>query len=52
MILIQIVEEDSLENVAFRVEYEDLFRASTVKLERGTSYPFARTFNFSLRATF
>ncbi|MDE5610902.1 MAG: SusC/RagA family TonB-linked outer membrane protein [Odoribacter sp.] len=30
----------------------DLFRLSSVKQERGTSYPFARTFNFGLNATF
>ena len=30
----------------------DIFRASTVKMERGTSYPFARNFSFSLQATF
>lgn len=30
----------------------DLFTLSTIKIERGTSYPFARTFSFSLSASF
>lgn len=30
----------------------DIFRASTVKVERGLDYPFARTYSFSLQATF
>ena len=32
--------------------YDDLFRLSTVKFERGTSYPYCRTLNFTLRPTF
>lgn len=37
-----------------RIEFltNDLFHASTVKQERGFSYPFARSFEFSLSATF
>jgi TonB-linked SusC/RagA family outer membrane protein len=31
---------------------DNLFRASTVKQERGTYYPFARTYNFTLNAKF
>ncbi|WP_281644483.1 SusC/RagA family TonB-linked outer membrane protein [Bacteroides zoogleoformans] len=30
----------------------DIFRASTVKVERGLDYPFARTYSISLQATF
>lgn len=30
----------------------DVFRASTVKIERGLEYPFAHTYSFSLQATF
>ena len=30
----------------------NLFRLSTIREERGTSYPFARTYNFSLRMNF
>ena len=37
-----------------RVQFmtNDLFRISTVKQERGLTYPFARTFEFSLSAAF
>lgn len=31
---------------------ENIFRASTVKMERGTGYPFARTFSLSVQLTF
>ena len=41
-----------LKTLRFEVQASDLFRLSTVKQERGTSYPFARSVNFSLRATF
>lgn len=30
----------------------DVFVWSTIKIERGTSYPFARAFNFAIQATF
>lgn len=30
----------------------DVFLLSSIKIERGTSYPFARSFNFALEATF
>ena len=30
----------------------DVFRASTVKMERGTSYPFARNYSVALQVTF
>ena len=41
-----------LKTLRFELQSNDLFRLSTVKQERGTSYPFARSVNFSLRATF
>ena len=31
---------------------DDVFRASSVKVERGLDYPFARTYSFSLQTTF
>ena len=31
---------------------EDLFRLTSAKYERGTSYPFSRTVNMSLSVTF
>ena len=30
----------------------DIFKSSTVKMERGTSYPYARTFSLSAQVTF
>lgn len=42
----------SLERLKCSFYTSDLLRLSTVKVERGTSYPFARTFSFSLQATF
>ncbi len=37
-------------NVSFTTN--DLFRISTVRMERGLSYPFARSFNFTISAIF
>lgn len=36
----------------FEVGTNELFRISTVKQERGLNYPYSRTFNFSLKASF
>ena len=41
-----------LENLKASFYMEDVFRLSTVKIERGLEYPFARTFSVSLQATF
>ncbi|WP_099290709.1 SusC/RagA family TonB-linked outer membrane protein [Butyricimonas sp. Marseille-P3923] len=41
-----------LKTLRLEASTNELFRLSTVKQERGTSYPFARSVNFSLRATF
>lgn len=41
-----------LKMLRLELSSSELFRFSTVKQERGTSYPFARSVNFSLRATF
>ena len=41
-----------LKTLRLEVSTSELFRLSSIKQERGTSYPFARTVNFSLRATF
>ena len=37
-----------------RVEFymNDVFMLSSIKTERGTAYPFARSFNFAIQATF
>ena len=34
------------------VSTNDLLRFSSIKQERGTSYPYAKTVNFTLRASF
>ena len=41
-----------LENLNASFYMDDVFRLSTVKIERGLEYPFARTFSISLQATF
>ena len=41
-----------LKTLRLEMSTSEIFRVSSVRLERGTSYPFARSVNFSLRATF
>lgn len=41
-----------IERLKVQFYANDLFRVSTVKTERGTEYPYARTFSFSVQATF
>lgn len=41
-----------VDNLALKGNIADLFRISTIKQERGTSYPFSRQFSFSLTAVF
>lgn len=41
-----------MERVKFMLSATDLFRLSSVKQERGTNYPFARTFSVGLNVTF
>lgn len=42
----------SLDRLKLSFYMNELLRLSNVVVERGTSYPFARTFSFSLQATF
>lgn len=42
----------SVERLKVNFYMNDVFRASTVRIERGLTYPFARTCSFSLQATF
>ena len=42
------IQQLRLESVRVSFYMNDLFHASTVKQERGTSYPFARSFSFGL----
>ena len=46
------VKKAKLSMLRFEIGAEDLVRWSSVKEERGLSYPFARTINFSLKASF
>ena len=48
----EFVKKLHLQRLRFELSSNDLFRVSSVRQERGTSYPFARSVNFSLRATF
>ena len=41
-----------LQNLTLQGNMADIFRISTIKQERGTSYPFSRQFSFSLSAMF
>lgn len=47
-----IRNNDWIEHLAVSLAMNDLFRLSTVKAERGLSYPYARSFIFSMQATF
>ena len=41
-----------MENLRLSFYMNELYRFSSIKIERGTSYPFARNFSLSLQATF
>lgn len=45
------VKKIGLERIVLRCTVNDLHKFSSIKVERGTSYPFARKFNFSLAVT-
>ena len=42
----------ALERLKISFYMNELLRVSSVDIERGTSYPFARNFSFELQATF
>ena len=46
------VKKIGLERLKASFYMDDVFRLSTVKAERGLTYPFARTYSLSLQATF
>ncbi len=48
----RLLKKVGLSMLRFEVAANDLARFCTVKQERGLSYPYARTMNFSLKATF
>ncbi len=41
-----------MQSLKFTFYMQDVFRASTIEMERGLSYPFAQTFNLATRVTF
>lgn len=48
----QLIQRWSMESLRLSFSMNDVFRASSVKTERGLDYPFARAFRTSLRVTF
>lgn len=46
------IKKAGLSALTLQANMNDFFYAATVKQERGTDYPFARTVNFSIAATF
>lgn len=47
-----ISKKFGLKNTRFSLQGNDILRLSTIQVERGLSYPFARNFNFSLNTSF
>lgn len=47
----KFVKRIGFERVVVKLNVNDLFTISSIKIERGTNYPFARTFNASLSFT-
>ena len=48
----KMVEKIRLSRLKLQLNASDLFTVSSIKMEKGTSYPFARAFNFTLSASF
>ncbi len=48
----KIVKDSFLERLKIQLYVNELFNFSSVKIERGTLYPFARNITFSIQATF
>ena len=46
------LKKAGMERLKFSFYMNDVYKWSSIKVERGLSYPFARNFNFSLQATF
>ena len=46
------VKKLGLKRLAIGVGFSDIFRLSTVKFERGTSYPYMHSYNFMISPTF
>ena len=48
----KVIDNSFLERCRFTFSMTDVFYLSTIKQERGTSYPFARTFSLGANITF
>jgi len=48
----KLIKKAGLSQLKISMNMNDVYKFSTVEIERGTSYPFARTVSFSLNATF
>jgi len=48
----KFLKNSGVERLKVSFYMNDVFRASSVKVERGTDYPFARSFSLQLQATF
>lgn len=46
------IKKLGMERLRINCYMNDVFTLSSIEIERGTSYPFARSFNFTLTATF
>ncbi len=49
---VQVTRKMRISAMSLQFTMNDIFRASTVKVERGIDYPFARSFQFSIGITF
>lgn len=49
---LKAVKSLGFQNLKLSVYINDLFRLSTVRCERGTSYPYARNYSFTIQASF
>ena len=47
-----VLRKLSINRLKFSLIGNELFRSSTVKMERGLTYPFARTFTFAMQVSF
>ena len=48
----ELLKKMSIDRLKLSLIGNDIFRCSTVKMERGLTYPFARTFTFSMQVSF
>ena len=48
----KLVKNSFLDRLKLQFYVNELFNVSSVKIERGTNYPFARNFTFSIQAAF